>query len=774
MWFTISSCIRRFLMYSFQRSKFSARRILVDKVQTGNVPTPREERGVHNADQPKLALQSSEIVFLRQSLAAARSEIKNAKLDADAAKGALKETEKKLRRVQARIDDPDASLIRQIAARAAYKFFNRITAPVTHFFNLSLRQTATEIPRSDGNGFANRAVESFEAAPIEEPDLFALRLMKAHVRIAVVVHLADPRLWSGVCRSLTNIVEGFDLFVTLTKDTGGASDLIRESFPAAQILEFEPRGRDIYPLVALINSGVLSQYDVVCKLHANEEGWDQGIVGDPVRVEAVLAAFDADPNLGIVGEASSVDQERPVGNDRTRLRQFCAQMGIYRGDAVDQLSGIPQSCWIRPFLLRILGSLNLTASAFGSVECPGDDTTASAVERLLVVLCRDSGMRLMELDALAAAPQLGPPTTSAPRISVVAFYLPQFHPIPENDAWWGAGFTEWTKVTRARPQFSGHRQPRLPADLGYYDLRLPEIRDAQAGLAHQYGLAAFCYYYYWFDGQKLLHRPLEEILAAGTPDFPFLLMWANEPWTRAWDGRSRDILMPQEYVGNWVRNLARDVAPALLDPRYFRFQGAPVFVVYRLKPIPDPFGAFREFRAALTELGIARIHLVGSWPHFPGDEPLPSDPVSLGLDAYVEFQPRGLTSYRRRNLELAATNPRFIGNLYDYETAVDSALNMLDEPVVGMRHRGVTMGWDNTPRRGSSGTLYHGATPANFRRWLRGVVEHELMTEGPPERLIFINAWNEWAEGTYLEPDEDFGRGWLEAVASALPTGYRV
>ena len=587
-----------------------------------------------------------------------------------------------------------------------------------------------------------------------------------------MVHLADSAPWSRLSRDLTNIPEAFDLFVTLAKGTAaGATELIHASFPAAQVLEFEPKGRDIYPFVSLINSGVLFQYDVVCKLHAKDGQYDKELVDNPTHVGKILAAFNADPNLGIVvAEASPVKLECPSGDDSDRLHQFCSQIGIYRRNVADHVAGVPQSYWIRPFLLRLVGSLKLTGEAFESEEGPSGDASAGAVERLLAISCRDSGMQVMELSGLATATRPISVTSGVPRLNLIAFYLPQFHPIPENDAWWGAGFTEWTNVTRARPQFSEHRQPRLPADLGYYDLRLPEVRDAQAQLARQYGLAAFCYYYYWFDGKKLLQRPLEEVLAAGRPEFPILLMWANEPWTRAWNGRSSDILMPQDYRGDWVRNLARDVAPALRDPRYFRFQGAPVFLVYRVKPIPDPVGAFREFRAVLSELGVPKIHLVGSWPHFPGDEPLPSDPVSLGLDAYVEFQPRGLTRYRRRLSKLAATNSRFTGNLYDYDAAVDSALKMLDEPVVGMRHRGVTMGWDNTPRRGLTGTAYHGATPANFRRWLRGVIEHELVTDGPPERLIFINAWNEWAEGTYLEPDEDFGRGWLEAVASASPT----
>ena len=347
---------------------------------------------------------------------------------------------------------------------------------------------------------------------------------------------------------------------------------------------------------------------------------------------------------------------------------------------------------------------------------------------------------------------------------VVAFYLPQFHPIPENDIWWEPGFTEWTNVTRARPQFPGHRQPRLPADLGYYDLRLPEVREAQADLARRYGITAFCYYYYWFDGETLLDRPLREVLSTGAPDFPFLICWANEPWTRGWHGKDREILMPQDYAPGWPRAFAHDVAPVLKDPRYFHFLGDPLLLIYRIMSIPDPKGAVQELRAALEELGLSRVHIAASSVQFPGDELMPVDPSSLGLDSVYDFR----TKTKPRNVsQQIAKGDGFTGNVYLYDDVVSESLRDLDRPVVGIRHRTVVMGWDNTPRRPTTGTALYGATPANFRRWLRGVVQHEAREPGPDERLIFINAWNEWGEGTYLEPDQDFGRGWLEAVASA-------
>jgi hypothetical protein len=193
-----------------------------------------------------------------------------------------------------------------------------------------------------------------------------------------------------------------------------------------------------------------------------------------------------------------------------------------------------------------------------------------------------------------------------------------------------------------------------------------------------------------------------------------------------------------------------------------------VFLIYRVTHIPDCAASLAAFREALTELGIPKVHLGGSFPTFPGDDELPDDPASIGLNSYFQFQPRALPKNSLRHVDDPLSEAGFVGHVYDYDDAVDQALASLNEPAIGMRHQSVTMGWDSTPRLGTGGTVYQGATPANFRRWLRGVVQHERSRPGLPERMIFINAWNEWGEGTYLEPDQDFGRGWLDAVASAI------
>jgi len=222
--------------------------------------------------------------------------------------------------------------------------------------------------------------------------------------------------------------------------------------------------------------------------------------------------------------------------------------------------------------------------------------------------------------------------------------------------------------------------------------------------------------------------------------------------------------MPQTYEPGWATRFAHDIVPLLRDRRYFRLDGKPMLLIYRIRHIPESDDAMRELRATLSDAGVPEVHLAGGWVSFPEDDELPADPTVLGLDAYFEFPPHMLASQPLRRLPLDLSE-RFAGLLYDYNDTVTATLAKLDDSVEGRRHRGVMLGWDNTARRGPSAHIWHGATPTNFRRWLRGTVMHERLQEG--ERVVFVNAWNEWAEGTYIEPDCDFGCGWLEAVASA-------
>jgi len=348
---------------------------------------------------------------------------------------------------------------------------------------------------------------------------------------------------------------------------------------------------------------------------------------------------------------------------------------------------------------------------------------------------------------------------------LIAFYLPQFHPIPENDAWWGTGFTEWRSVARARPLFADHYQPHLPGELGFYDLRVPETRAAQAALAREHGIHGFCYYYYWFNGRRLLERPLDKVHRSGVPDFPFCVCWANENWTRRWDGRNHDILAAQQYSPDADRRLAADLTPLFRDVRYIRIGDRPLFIVYRANELPDPRAFAERFRAEVRREGVADPFL--AYVHLSG---LPA-PAKWGFDAAVEFPPHAL-EVGEVTPPVHFHSPDIAVRVYDYiHTAKSAIARQLPDYRL---FRGVMTGWDNTPRLPRNGNVFVNAHPANYERWLAAVVAQTTRRNPPGERFVFINAWNEWAEGCHLEPDEAFGRAHLEATRRALAAAARI
>jgi lipopolysaccharide biosynthesis protein len=328
---------------------------------------------------------------------------------------------------------------------------------------------------------------------------------------------------------------------------------------------------------------------------------------------------------------------------------------------------------------------------------------------------------------------------------LVAFYLPQFHPIPENNEWWGTGFTEWTNVAQARPLFPGHYQPHLPADLGFYDLRVPEVRNAQAELAARHGIEAFCYWHYWFDGRRLLERPFNEVLASGEPDFPFCLAWANETWSRRWLGEEKEVLLKQTYsAADDVRH-AKWLAQAFADRRYLRVEGRPLFLVYKPKDLPDPQATTTVIRRECLRAGLPNPFLVGVAAFARVDY------RSIGFDANLLFEP---------HLGSLADSLRPGIIAYDYASA---RTKMMETRGAYPAYPCIMVSWDNTPRRGEQGIVFTDGTPEHFERGLRELVES--VRETPPQhRLVFLNAWNEWAEGNHLEPDLQNGLKYLEAV----------
>jgi lipopolysaccharide biosynthesis protein len=352
----------------------------------------------------------------------------------------------------------------------------------------------------------------------------------------------------------------------------------------------------------------------------------------------------------------------------------------------------------------------------------------------------------------------------------LAFYLPQFHPIPENDEWWGPGFTEWTNVAQARPMFRGHQQPHVPADLGFYDLRLPETRQAQADLASAHGIDGFVYYHYWFDGRQVLQRPFEEVLESGRPDRPFALCWANENWTRTWDGKDRHVLLAQNYAGN-ERSHGQWLARAFQDVRYLRVDGKPLFLVYRAGQLPDPAKTTRVWRDEARAAGVGEIFLARV-ESFRTER---SDPAAMGFDAAVEFAPDWATirSLASRALwkGLGKAMPpglRARSEAVDYEKMV--SLMLAKKTPSYLRFPCVNPGWDNSPRRRNGPLIVRNSTPEKYAEWVRRASLSAPRTAGG-DSLVFVNAWNEWGESAHLEPDRRWGRQYLEAHLAGRAAG---
>ena len=356
---------------------------------------------------------------------------------------------------------------------------------------------------------------------------------------------------------------------------------------------------------------------------------------------------------------------------------------------------------------------------------------------------------------------------------VVAFVLPQFHRIPENDAWWGEGFTDWTNVRKAKPLFSGHNQPRVPAENRYYDLTSTAAAEWQAELARQYGIHGFCYYHYWFNGKQLLQRPVELLLARGKPDLPFCLAWANEPWTRTWDGSEQQVLMPQSYgsTEDWKAHFDY-LQNAFHDPRYIRVDGKPMFVIYRSTSISECREMFSLWRTLARQSGLPGLHLVGMHTGF--DRDLRSDM----FDAFLEFEPmytiRHRLPYWVRKRE--KWTKRFVSLLWRTFKRGPHAPNSLDYSTLwraiaarelpANTYAGAFVDWDNSPRRSIERCLVlRNFDPSAFVRGIRAQIEKAQEANA---EFLFVNAWNEWAEGTYLEPDKVRGTFFLEAIRSAL------
>lgn len=618
-------------------------------------------------------------------------------------------------------------------------------------------------------------------APDPDPATLPLRFDQERPRapVAVHLHLYYPDLWPEFEDRLAALTCPYDLYVTLTQRgevTTQLADKISFAFPSAHIAVLPNRGRDILPFVALINAGAFDGYQAVCKLHGKksphrEDGdqWRHRLIDGilpPSGLVRSLSRFLADDTAAIwVADGQSYRLRDWWGGNRTMVRDLLRRIEMPPDQGVARFPA-GSVYWIKPIMIGMIRSLGLTEEMFEPERGQVDGTLAHAVERGIGLIAASAGLAIRETRHLLPA---SPPRPAPQYVS--AFYLPQFHPIPENDRWWGRGFTEWRGVAAAGPAFPGHLQPLRPADLGYYDLRVTEVMGQQAALARDAGIDAFCVYHYWFDGHRLLETPLDRLLDRQEVDFPFYLCWANESWRRSWDGLSGEVLVRQSYAPGFEESLVASTLPYMRDPRYQRPDGRrPRFVIYRPEDMPAPEQNIARLRRGWREAGIGPVELGAVCFHIDGPNAVPEGV----FDFWVEMPPHGVVTADAYlfggpagdRMGDAGPGPGFSGLIYDYRAAAQRALSphyrsRLPERTIA----GIMPSWDNTARRGAQAHIACGGNPAAFRGWLTGLCDGPLAQSYRQE--LMINAWNEWAEKAVMEPSDVFGRLNLEILAEA-------
>ncbi len=633
-------------------------------------------------------------------------------------------------------------------------------------------------------------------------------------KLALVVHVYYPDLWEELARTIAAAALPHDLFVTYTDQgdfTEGLAAKVNEGFPKAQVIAMPNHGRDIFPFVHLINSGLLSPYRAVCKIHTKKsphrqdgDDWRRHLIAGLLpgaETGPALQRFLDDPQAALwVADGQHYQDTRWWGTNQKATAALLSRVEVRMDE--ERLSFPAGSMyWLKPMMIAMIRGMQLDQDDFELEIGQVDGTTAHAFERAIGYIITDGGLQIRQSSELRRLPDRlapSPPVASAevlevenedetpdsfdahapeaslgitPPSYVSAFYLPQFHRTPENNTWWGEGYTEWQAAAAAKPQFEGHAQPALPSTLGFYDLMRPSVMGEQAALARQAGIDAFCSYYYWFDGKTLLEGPLQQLLAQPQIDFPFYLCWANESWRRNWDGISGEVLIAQTYAEGFEEALAQATLPYMRDPRYQRPDGnRPRFVIYRPEDLPDPEASVAALRLEWQALGVGSVELGAVRFHVPGESPIPE-----GLfDFQIEMPPHGLVTPQdylvggpaplvadgRAPLE---TDPGFSGLIYDYNAVIANSLNAgrdLPEDLI----TGVMPSWDNTARRGRRAHIAYGANPASFNRWLRGLSQFRI--NGSYRRELFVNSWNEWAERAMLEPSRQYDKAWLEVLGN--------
>jgi len=612
------------------------------------------------------------------------------------------------------------------------------------------------------------------------------------LKVAVHLHLFHVEMLAEFAGYLSRIPMPFDLYVSVPEGASEAAicDDLNRQIPNAQQVRVEAvpnRGRDIAPLIVQFGRR-LADYDIVGHFHTKRTphnaylaGWRHDILDlllgsdeDGLQVARMFQLLRADAKVVYpegqnyyIKDKSGWSANRALAG---RILETHTSLSIDNFPEIDFPEGA--MFWAKAPALREFLLLPLTYDDFPQEPIPADGTLAHALERLILVFASlhpGRCIRLHKHDSVRdyrfyEEQEDYSGTLQDNTVRVLSYYLPQFHPIPENDLWHGSGFTEWTKVRAADPLFLGHYQQHIPhADIGYYLLESPDVLRQQAAIMHKAGVHGQVFYHYWFSGKLILERPARMLLEHPDIDMPFCFCWANENWTRRWDGNEDDILLKQTYSAEDARAFIRYLIPFFRDPRHLTVDGRPVLFVYRPTNIPDVAEYLEAWEAECAAAGLKKPFVAAVLTRGA------VDPSDFGMDAGVE---RVLHDWTNGNVADIADEQVPYGSLENARVLpyadVARYYRQKAAPKPFTYFRSLVPNWDNSARYGAAGYMLHGSTPELFQEWLEEAIAYTRETLPPDRQFVLVNAWNEWAEGAHLEPDSRYGYAYLNAVGRAL------
>lgn len=610
--------------------------------------------------------------------------------------------------------------------------------------------------------------------------------------IAVHLHLFYPEMLNEFVSRLRSMPYAFDLYVSVPEQCYSSAILAELQAELPQIgkivVEAVPnRGRDIAALIIQFGERLV-KYDIIAHFHSKKSPHHSGLsswckdildllIGPPgnsgSRILHIIDLLESKAKFVYPEGQTQIIKDQTGWADNYELAKDLLEkytrLSIENFPVVDFSEG--SMFWARAVCLKDFLQLPLDWTDFSTEPITADGTLAHALERLMLVFASEHEgqvFRIHQGDSLHDYRYYEEQRDCSASIvhsdiKVLAYYLPQFHPVPENDLWHGEGFTEWTKVRAANPLFEGHYQQHIPhPDIDYYLLDSPDTLRSQAEMMRQAGVYGQVFYHYWFSGKLILEEPARMLLEAPDIDMPYCFCWANENWTRRWDGNENEILLGQHYSSDDALAFIQYLIPFFLDPRYIKVDGRPVLFVYRPSSIPAVNEYLTIWEKACAVSGVKRPYVVAVLTRGA------ANPRDFGMDAGVERVLHDWTAGSVPEIKGSLrTYEKFSGSILPYDEVANFYSGQTESKDFTY-FRSLVPTWDNTARYGSEAFLLHGSTPQKFQEWLGEIIAFSKLTLPEDRRFVLVNAWNEWAEGAHLEPDSRYGYSYLNSVGRAL------